>query len=54
MIIPAFIPILFAGHAAAEACTGQSAGLDPFECSAWQELYDSTNGKSWIRELLAR
>jgi hypothetical protein len=26
------------------ACTGKSAGLDPYDCSAWVDLYDSNGG----------
>jgi hypothetical protein len=28
-------------------CTGNSTGLAPVECAAWQELYDSSNGAKW-------
>jgi hypothetical protein len=31
----------------AGACTGKSADLAVVECSAWQELYDVTNGPKW-------
>jgi hypothetical protein len=29
------------------ACTGASAGLLPAECSAWQDLYNATDGVNW-------
>jgi hypothetical protein len=30
--------------AGADACYGQSAGLDAAECSAWLDMYDGTGG----------
>jgi hypothetical protein len=35
--------------AAADACTGSSANLNPDDCSAWQDLYGSTKGSSWTK-----
>jgi hypothetical protein len=32
----------------ADACIGNSVGLDVLECAAWVQLYDSLNGPGWI------
>ena len=32
---------------ASSACTGKSDGLDPADCSAWQQIFDTMNGDQW-------